>query len=1001
MFARLGSLLALTSLVVASPGWAQSGAGGPVDPQPNPFDCATLPGPEEDQLVYTGAFAPGVTEVFQQGNRAILRFTGDETIEYQIRLDDPDVQRGLLKIYEVSSDSFPVVAAGPGFRLATGQMGTPQWLSSFASPVGVTYTPDSVVFDLQDVVDGKLHRRRHTVRIVGKMLRIRFESLDTDNYDWADNYAGIFPGPTAATDNPSVVQLQGGLAMPLIRFEDQDEQWFLSTHFDFFHCNAGQFGLSNVAGAVPSATSIQWVQDTINGYRRNTENQLSATLDDTFNIIVTQKIEDALITSTAQDSPYRHLLERRVVAMLSGSQTAWSSYTTHANQWNEWGMDEMAVYVFNAWTGATGTGPDWYPAADPSGIRTYSNTLRERGIPFGAYVYFGPMHQDSIYYDADDVAVNQAGVPKTEFGHHSMAESAIAKHVEREMGFLREDYGVTMGFLDVSTYGPPDPNSGADHIDQRAGSGHSATLRDALLARKAWFRRIQDIVEGPLLGEGSHAAQNTNLEYMYHGYCDSVQRSVNSGNGLSAEDIPAGDPNAPTNRPVIPEYELRVFNLRQANHGNGFFQWFFGPSDGPEIWDEAADFVIQPYTTAAHDRYRAYELTYAHTGFLTTSGPFSPFGNSMTFSNMIKEYYLVGSIQRHYVGQPVRHILYAYQGQFRPFEEVLDLAGTQDAFVDAQLDIEFESGLRLFVNHATTDLFVDYDGVTYRIPEDGFLAYVEGTPFLAFSAANAATGDQRIDYCFAPERGHLFDGRGQVASYGGLTSSVSKLVVENFARGIVIEEELHGGITVTEGVAPTVLSVDVEPAQVNLQDGDRAAVRATARYSNGATRDVTSLVDWFSTNPLVAEVDDGAVLRTCQPGIAGISCSPFEGVSPALALVDVKPSLFLSSSDLEGGETAEARVIGAYPGELAILLFSFAGIGNGSCYDSIGGLCLDLVEPVGILGLLPVDASGEASWSFHVPDGLPQLPIYLQALVQRGPAGADSVKTAPLVRGLY
>ena len=61
---------------------------------------------------------------------------------------------------------------------------------------------------------------------------------------------------------------------------------------------------------------------------------------------------------------------------------------------------------------------------------------------------------------------------------------------------------------------------------------------------------------------------------------------------------------------------------------------------------------------------------------------------------------------------------------------------------------------------------------------------------------------------------------------------------------------------------PTFLGIAVEPAEVMLAAKDERTLCVTARYSDGATRDVTATAQFTSQKPALVQVDDRGVART-------------------------------------------------------------------------------------------------------------------------------------------
>jgi hypothetical protein len=69
--------------------------------------------------------------------------------------------------------------------------------------------------------------------------------------------------------------------------------------------------------------------------------------------------------------------------------------------------------------------------------------------------------------------------------------------------------------------------------------------------------------------------------------------------------------------------------------------------------------------------------------------------------------------------------------------------------------------------------------------------------------------------------------------------------------------------------------------------GQRRGFQAIATYQNGAKRNVTTLVDWSSTSPTVARVDEGAAVSARGTGTTTIQISSFQGAPVTNAVVTV------------------------------------------------------------------------------------------------------------------
>ncbi|MEW5988873.1 MAG: glycosyl hydrolase family 28-related protein [Chloroflexota bacterium] len=101
-----------------------------------------------------------------------------------------------------------------------------------------------------------------------------------------------------------------------------------------------------------------------------------------------------------------------------------------------------------------------------------------------------------------------------------------------------------------------------------------------------------------------------------------------------------------------------------------------------------------------------------------------------------------------------------------------------------------------------------------------------------------------------------------------------------------------------------------------------------------------------------------------------------------------RPPLPLILTSETAGLTTTLTVINANPNEQITFVQSTAGPGPGPCPPPLGGLCLDILNPVAILGRVRADSTGTAVFTTPFAG-----PIWVQAVAKRGAAGADSVKT--------
>ncbi|MBL1217106.1 MAG: VCBS repeat-containing protein [Planctomycetes bacterium] len=101
----------------------------------------------------------------------------------------------------------------------------------------------------------------------------------------------------------------------------------------------------------------------------------------------------------------------------------------------------------------------------------------------------------------------------------------------------------------------------------------------------------------------------------------------------------------------------------------------------------------------------------------------------------------------------------------------------------------------------------------------------------------------------------------------------------------------------------------------------------------------------------------------------------------------------LTCTDLVRGQPAEFTVTNLEPGDTVRYLYSLAGVGYSTGIANLGGLIVDLNEPLVKFGAADADASGTAVLPVTVPGKAPLITAAFQAVVRQGPGGDDSVKS--------
>ncbi|TAH39644.1 MAG: VCBS repeat-containing protein [Planctomycetota bacterium] len=199
-----------------------------------------------------------------------------------------------------------------------------------------------------------------------------------------------------------------------------------------------------------------------------------------------------------------------------------------------------------------------------------------------------------------------------------------------------------------------------------------------------------------------------------------------------------------------------------------------------------------------------------------------------------------------------------------------------------------------------------------------------------------------------------------------------------------IAQEVHAADVTGDGWTDLILTSNA-PCDVSVYPGKGdGTLAAPQRYGVGYQAGFTSPADFNGDGSI-----DLAVTMSLPPG----------GFQDAIVLLESTlegnpGGLVLTQGELHRGQNAQFLVTGALAGERVYYLYSFTGVGAGPCPPQLGGLCLDLLSPVQLIGSAYANAGGQALLSVDIPAGAPiGQAVHTQAVARRGPGGAGSVKS--------
>jgi len=749
---------------------------------------------EDDRIVPLGSRAVGTTSVSLVGNDYVLKFVGDETIEYHIERGHSDFDRGILRIVEASSGAV-IMKGGQQFRYDVSDRTNP-WLPEQV-PNNVTVTllsdrieNDTVILDYQHVYGGTTHQLRYEIGIEGKSLRIRSYSLTPWNTYAGNNYWGFHPSRSQNMPNSRFIRIPYMEARAVIFFGGN---WFYSQYVDMNNTYAAERRTIFANEGTSTPKDLVYVR-----YNRMSDNTINHPVDDTVWATVSSKVEDIFVdVDNYPTSPHRVSATRTAVVRHSANTFASAEaqrrklhtagfFNSEAYLWN-WhyyyiNVNEPTYYPPNPGRGTAASFNSmmayFASIGTPIGLY-YTLELMDQGYVSDCYIFHGEGGGNPSYdptYCNKNASLGFKGGWNTStpldqicgpgLGHpsHVQALNHVLFYLLREYKLVHENLSQqTLSYIDAKHNLPINHN-----IDQEAGTDKVNNIRDGILALKALFTFQKAMTGGPLLGEGTgYLHGKADLEYS--GYTDGIRRQLIAPTGVEDKDWY-----------IMPDYELKVIRPRTLHHGMGVETRYAG----------------FPLTQARQDIVRCAEISYGHGIYIMTNGDVP--NDFLQDPDELRAYYqITADLQPQFATAGSVEVGYLSGGSFVDLKQaVIDNVD----FSNPRLRILYDNGLEIYANHNDVDWVYSVAGETFTIPKDGWVAYNATTGYLNFSAQPAGYG-YRFDYVVYPGKYEMIDGRGVSTSYGGITGTDLKIV---WANGYTVEETgtFPGDFTIT-GTMPT------------------------------------------------------------------------------------------------------------------------------------------------------------------------------------------------------
>ncbi len=221
-----------------------------------------------------------------------------------------------------------------------------------------------------------------------------------------------------------------------------------------------------------------------------------------------------------------------------------------------------------------------------------------------------------------------------------------------------------------------------------------------------------------------------------HSYCD-VHTAVSP---VSRVDYDYRVPGAATFRRTLECYGLLLLNEKKSYHGpvyseGNYHWWYAGLTDGnygnayprlteTDIFPDFQLLKIHPLemdagnVNAIGSEYLAYTLAYGHIGLLNGD-----------LSEKIKRYAMLQPLQEYYSMIPVKSICYFDEGVFYNSSEAIQ----RDLIRAPKLYLEYESGLKVYINFSDDNWKINVQSGKYILPQYGFFVSTDNQSITAYS----------------------------------------------------------------------------------------------------------------------------------------------------------------------------------------------------------------------------------------------------------------------------
>ena len=796
----------------------------------DPIELVYVPPPVQfnDRMVPEGALEQGTESITfdAQSNGYRLAFDdGVDPVEYVINLNDPRIQNGTLRILELNHNVFAVNSGGFFYTQGLGVNNmNPTMFENFGTHTLVAHLPFAgeivlVYVDQLPVLDGGpnvVRFRAFSIGLSGRSLSVRGLDLDPVPRN-GDTYFGFTLGGQALVG--------GGEAEPVrVPYMDQigitmvDREFFASSFIDIFNSGAQLHGPATFQQAnltIRNSDEMFYLPNIIDEI---------APVDERGWVTVSNEISSCFVGTTAPRSARADDFDSVVGIGFTGEPipNKYLQDQVLTQSMIDWGFDRILAWKFHWMNAGLNRRSSTHAPADPRGgtdqeLRDWAAMARGAGWLVALYGDFYSLDQAPQFFDNPNYSEGDNGTfinyedavigPTGEFarGFQALIDNSPGgqggpdyftrilspkrslRHFAREAQLFKNDYQANSADFDVIPISTPDlirtgdpasNNSSNGPISYDPNSSNDSSIKEAINTYKNLFILAQQVLDGPVFGEGSFFNYTTRFDSFYAGYIDGVWRTLSTIG--APNDFGAGG----MSELVVPDYEVNIVLPKMTGlFGMGLYSRFF------EVNQPVGSGI--PLSDLATNEWRVTEIAYMHNGLMHVNSLPGIDADFLTDAQKVKEYYTMLSLtdERQNAGQAVVEYRNAAAGS--PWRTLSDAFKTQDIdLARCIVRLTFDSGLVVVTNHTTVETFE----AGYRIPANGWAAENFNTGYRNLSVIDPQTNN-RYDEVVSPGW-VLADGNGAARDFGGVIGVTTDLRVERLDQPLTLIELAQGRVSV-------------------------------------------------------------------------------------------------------------------------------------------------------------------------------------------------------------